>query len=76
MSDFLTNQELYGLKQDKKKYEKELSSFQHKFAAALRNELGEDIQNVINGKTLVKLSFWEKIKYKTRFFLDKIFNNF
>ena len=38
----------------------------------LRNELGEDIDNVLNGKVKVKLTFKEKLKR----FIDKIFNTF
>ena len=72
MSNFELNRELNGLKTDRISYENELKNEREKMAYFLRNELGEDIDNVLNGKVIVKLSFKEKLKY----IIDKIFNTF
>lgn len=72
MSDYELNKELNGLKSDKVLYEKELIGEQTKMAYLLRNELGEDIDNVLNGKVIVKLSFKEKLNR----LINKIFNTF
>jgi hypothetical protein len=72
MSNFQLNRELKGLQSDRESYKNDLKNQQEKYAYFLRNELGEDIDNVLNGKVKVKLSFKEKLKY----FIDKIFNSF
>lgn len=76
MSNFELNRELNGLKTDRISYENELKNEREKMAYFLRNELGEDIDNVLNGKVIVKLSFKEKLKYKLKYIIDKIFNTF
>ena len=76
MSNFQLNRELKGLQSDRKQYEDELKNEREKMAYFLRNELGEDIDNVLNGKVIVKLSFKEKLKYKLKYIIDKIFNTF
>lgn len=72
MSNFELNRELKGLNSDRELYKNELKNYQNKYAYFLRNELGEDIDNVLNGNVKVKLSFKEKIKR----FIDKVFNTF
>ncbi len=62
--------ELKGLKNDRKRYEIELSLYQQKYSQLLKNEMGKDMNDVLNGKTRVKLSFKEKIKR----FINDIFN--
>lgn len=64
------NKELRELDADKEKTKYELMSSQKRMSDLLLNELGSDIKDVINGKTIVKLSFKEKVK---SFFL-RIFN--
>ena len=54
------------------KFEVSVTYKREKMAYFLRNELGEDIDNVLNGKVKVKLTFKEKLKR----FIDKIFNTF
>ena len=76
MSNIELDRELKGLKTDRISYENELKNEREKMAYFLRNELGEDIDNVLNGKVKVKLSFKEKLKYKLKFIIDKIFNTF
>ena len=72
MSSIELNRELKGLQSDRKQYEDELKNKREKMAYFLRNELGEDIDNVLNGKVKVKLTFKEKLKR----FIDNIFNTF
>jgi hypothetical protein len=72
MSDIELNRELKGLQTDREMYKNELKRQQENYAHFLRNELGEDIDNVLNGKVKVKLSFKERFKY----FINKIFNTF
>lgn len=72
MSNIELNRELKGLQSDRKQYEDELKNKREKMAYFLRNELGEDIDDVLNGKVKVKLTFKEKVKR----FIDKIFNTF
>ena len=72
MSNFQLNRELKCLQSDRESYKIDLKNQQEKYAYFLRNELGEDIDNVLNGKVIVKLSFKEKLKY----IIDKIFNTF
>ena len=72
MSNIELNRELKGLQSDRKQYEDELKNKREKMAYFLRNELGEDIDNVLNGKVKVKLTFKEKLKR----FIDKIYNTF
>lgn len=76
MSDFELNRELKGLQSDRKQYEDELKNKREKMAYFLRNELGEDIDDVLNGKIKVKLTLKEKLKYKFNYIIDKIFNTF
>ena len=64
------NNELKGLNSDRALYKKELSTYQNKFSELLKNEMGKDIDNVLNGNVKVKLSFKERFSR----FLDNIFN--
>lgn len=66
------NKEMVGLKSDKNRYKIELLSEQDKIASMLSNGMGEDINNVLNGKVKVKLTLKEKI---IRLF-DRIINAF
>lgn len=64
------SRELNGLKNDRMRYEIELNSCQQKYSDLLKNEMGKDINDVLNGKVKVKLLFKERLKY----FIDNIFN--
>lgn len=64
------SRELNGLKNDRMRYEIELNSCKQKYSDLLKNEMGKDINDVLNGKVKVKLSFKERLKY----FIDNIFN--
>lgn len=71
-----TNRELNQLQNDKKKMEIELLNERDRIAHLLIGEMGKDIDEVLCGKKIVKLSFWEKVKYKINFFLEKLFKTF
>lgn len=68
------NRELRELNNEKAVNEHYLNKEKEKFAFLLKNEMGKDIDSVLSGEVKVKLSFFEKIKYKTKNFLDNLFN--
>lgn len=70
----IINRELDGLKRDKRGYELELQNHQRNLLESLKGEMGKDIDNVLSGKVKVKTSFWQKIKYKIKYFLERLFN--
>jgi hypothetical protein len=74
MSNWELNKELSNLKQDKKTIEEELNKRKQQMANLLLNDLGKDIDNVLSGQVKVKLTFFEKLKYKIRYYIDKLFN--
>lgn len=74
MSEWEVNKELSGLNQDKKTFEEELNKHKQQMANMLLNNLGKDIDDVLTGKVKVKLSFGQKLKYKIRYYIDKLFN--
>ena len=70
------NREVRNLENDKKMSILAIKNEQEKMARMLRGSMGKDIDDVLSGKVKVKLSFFEKMKYKVNFWLDKIFNTF
>ena len=70
------NREVRNLENDKKMSILAIKNEQEKMARMLRGSMGKDIDDVLSGKVKVKLSFFEKMKYKINFWLDKIFNTF
>ena len=74
MSNWEIDKELRELNKDKKTFEDELERHKNQMAQLLLNEMGEDINNVINGMVKVKLTRREKLKYKIKYYIDKIFN--
>ena len=70
------NRELRELNNEKAVNEHYLDKEKQKYALLLKNEMGNDIKSVLSGEKKVKLSFFEKMKYKLKFILDKIFNIF
>lgn len=70
------NREVRNLENDKKMSILAIKNEQEKMARMLRGSMGKDIDDVLSGKVKVKLSFFEKMKYKVRFLVDKIFNTF
>lgn len=70
------NREVRNLENDKKMSILAIKNEQEKMARMLRGSMGKDIDDVLSGKVKVKLSFFEKMKYKINFWIDKIFNTF
>ena len=70
------NREVRNLENDKKMSILVIKNEQEKMARMLRGSMGKDIDDVLSGKVKVKLSYFEKMKYKINFWLDKIFNTF
>lgn len=70
------NREVRNLENDKNMSILAIKNEQEKMARMLRGSMGKDIDDVLSGKVKVKLSFFEKMKYKVNFWLDKIFNTF
>jgi hypothetical protein len=74
--NFAINKELDNINRDKIIFEHELENNRNRMAFMLQNELGKDIDDVLSGKKLVKISFFNKIKYKLKFIFNKIFEIF
>lgn len=70
------SREVKNLENDKRMSILAIKNEQEKMARMLRGSMGKDIDDVLSGKVKVKLSFFEKMKYKVNFWLDKIFNIF
>lgn len=61
MSDFELNRELREFNKEQGLYELELSNYRNKIADELRNEMGRDMKDVLEGKVKIKLSFYKKL---------------
>lgn len=70
------DRELKQLESERKQIEAELSNERDRIALMLKNGMGKDIDDVLSGRTIVKLSFKEKIKYKVKGFFDRLFGAF
>ena len=70
------NKELTAIKNDKIIFEHELSQHRDNIAFMLKNGMGEDMDDVLSGKKIVQIPFWDRVKYKISFFLNKLFNTF
>lgn len=68
--------ELRSLENDKKMTQLAIKNEQNKIAEKLKGSMGNDMEDVLSGKTKVKLSFFERLKYKINFWLDKFFRMF
>jgi len=73
MNDIELNRELRELRNERRLNEQILRNHQENMKRMLCGDLGKDMQNVLSGKTKVKLSFFEKLKYKVDFYIKKIF---
>lgn len=70
------NKELTNINNDKIIFEHELKTHRDNIAHMLKTDMGKDIDDVLSGKKIVKLSLFEKIKYKTKYYLNILFNTF
>ena len=60
------NKELTNNNNDKIIFEHELKTHRDNIAHMLKTDMGKDIDDVLSGKKIVTLSFFEKFKYKSR----------
>lgn len=70
------NKELTNINNDKIIFEHELKTHRDNIAHMLKTDMGKDIDDVLSGKKIVTLSFFEKFKYKTKYYLNLLFNTF
>jgi hypothetical protein len=76
MSDMALVREKRALDNDRLMTRRALNIQQNQIAMDLQNGMGQDMMDVLSGKIKVKLSFKERIRYKIKFFLKKIFKTF
>lgn len=74
--EFNLDEELDKLKKEKKSLEMSLDNRKQEIANMLMSEMGKDIDDVLSGRKKVKLSFFERMKYNFRFYIDKFFKMF
>lgn len=70
-SNYETNRELRGLKNDKIMTERAVESEKNRWAEKLRGNVGKDMHDVLSGKKKVKLTFREKIHYSYIYYKNK-----
>lgn len=76
MSNIGLQREFTTLQSEQKINELALKGHQSTIADMLINgSMGKDIDDVLSGKKKVKLSFWQKLKYKFRFYLELFIDN-
>lgn len=76
MSDMALVREKRAFDNDRLMTRRALNIQQNQIAMDLQNGMGQDMMDVLSGKIKVKLSFKERIRYKIKFFLKKIFKTF
>ena len=67
------DRELTSLKSEKRMSEMAIKGYQNELAKKLNGSMGNDMMDVLSGKKFVKLTKWQKFRYKFDNFL-KIFN--
>lgn len=68
--------ELIQLENDRQQTKELLAAEQIRIASLLQNDMGKEINDVLSGKKIIKLSLYKRIKYTLRFYLNKLFNYF
>lgn len=76
MTDIGAYREKRALDNDRLMTKRALEHQRKLMADGLLGEMGKDIENVLSGKVKVRLSFWEKFRYKVKFIVNKFFNTF
>jgi hypothetical protein len=76
MTDALVNKELRGLESDRLMTKLAVENERNRYADLLRGNMGKDIDDVLSGKIVVKLTRREKLKYKLKSFFDRLFKMF
>lgn len=68
------NRELRELENERKLHRIVLKSEQEKIAKMLKGDMGKDMKDVISGKKRVRMPFFQMLKYKINYWLDKLFS--
>lgn len=68
--------ELDLLEKDRQQTQNILASEQIRLSNLLKNEMGKEINDVLNKKKVIRMSIWKKIRYTFRFYITKLFNYF
>ena len=71
-NDIALSRELREYENEKKMDERVLNAERQKIAMMLKGEMGQDIKNVLSGKTKIALTRKEKMHYRMRNFSQKI----
>ena len=67
------DRELTSLKSEKRMSEMAVKGYQNEMAEKLNGAMGNDMMDVLSGKKFVKLTKWQKLRYKIDNFLN-LFN--
>ena len=67
------DRELTSLKSEKRMSEMAIKGYQNEIADKLNGFMGNDMMDVLAGRKFVKLTKWQKLKYKIDNFLN-LFN--
>jgi hypothetical protein len=73
MSNWELNRELKEIDKEREVFTQELTNKRQHMANLLLNDMGKDIDDVLKGKVKVKLSWKEKMKYKIKYYINKLF---
>lgn len=68
--------ELARLESDRERYQVELQNEMKKMSFMLKNGMGEDMKDVLSGKTKIKIPLWKQIKIKVNCFIDNFLKRF
>ena len=76
MVDIQLQREINALSGDLAVTKLAVNNMQIEMEELLKGEMGKDIRDVLNGKKIIKLGFFEKIKFKIRNLFRRIFKMF
>ena len=75
-NEYSLSRELKMLESERNLSKLAIKGERDKYARMLNGAMGKDLEDVINGRSEVRLSLKEKLGYKIRFFFDFIFKLF
>ena len=73
MSNWELNRELKEIDKEREVFTQELTNKRQHMANLLLNDMGKDMDDVLKGKVKVKLSWKERMKYKIKYYINKLF---
>lgn len=73
MSNWELNRELKEIDKEREIFTQELTNKRQHMANLLLNDMGKDMDDVLKGKVKVKLSWKERMKYKIKYYINKLF---